>query len=197
MTILAVRHNNPGNVSLPIKGWTGGGRIVGAPGQPAYADFPSMQVGFNAMMWQLKNRIGQGYNTIGKIGGSGIYEYPPTQNWVDNVARVSGIPADQMLVTTNDLQMSALATGIIKQETGMTLAQLGLGPAPTPPAGPGGPPVVAPPPADNLTTLMVALEKRRTEADIALKAAQAAKDQVEKELAALKARIAEAEKEIG
>lgn len=132
MTILAVRYNNPGNVSLPISGWSGGGTIVGAPGQVGYASFPTMAIGFQAFIWRLRTYIEAGRNSIRTIGA--IYATDP--NWPAAVAGLSGIGIDQKLDPANAAQMQALATGIIKQETGMSLAQLGIPPMSAPTAAP-------------------------------------------------------------
>ena len=49
----AMTYNNPGNVSLPIKGYHGPGTIIGAPGQKDYASFPDLASGFAAFDQQV------------------------------------------------------------------------------------------------------------------------------------------------
>lgn len=120
MTIAAIRYNNPGDVSLPISGWTGGGKIVGIPGQVGYAEFPSMAIGFAAFEQRLRSYIARGRDTIRKIGE--VYATDP--HWGLAVAELAGIGIDVRLSASASGQMSSLASAIIKQETGMTLAQL-------------------------------------------------------------------------
>lgn len=119
MTIAAIRHNNPGNVSLPIQGWHGGGRIVGLQGQPGYAEFPTMEIGFEAFKQRLRTYIERGWNTIDKIGR----HYAADPHWPKAVAKLSGLH-ETYVIGPHDLV--ALARGIIKQETGMSLEELGL-----------------------------------------------------------------------
>jgi hypothetical protein len=120
MTILAIRYNNPGDVSLPIKGWTGGGRIVGAPGQVGYAEFPTMAIGYQAFLFRLREYIESGRNTIRKIGA--VYATDP--HWPVAVAKLSKLPIGAFLDTRDDKEMEALAAAILLQETGMTIAEL-------------------------------------------------------------------------
>ena len=137
MTIPAIRYNNPGNVSLPITGWTGGGHIVGLPDQPGYAAFPTMQAGYEAFKLRLHLFITmQGRNTIRTIGA--LYAADP--HWPMAVSNLSGIGIDTPIDPANASQMDALAAGIIKQETGMTIAQLlAASPSPSPsPTASGG-----------------------------------------------------------
>jgi len=123
MTIAAIRYNNPGNVSLPIKDWSGGGSIVGISGQPGYASFPSMQVGYAAFQQRLTSYInGQGLDTIGALNS----RYAQDQGWGASVSRLSGIGINEPLDTSNASQMGALQSAIIRQETGMTPSQLGI-----------------------------------------------------------------------
>jgi|SRR5271166_6788889 len=202
MAIAAIRYNNPGNVSLPIKGWSGAGFIVGISGQPGYARFPSPDVGFSALRLQLTNRINQGLNSISRIGLSGLYENPPTQSWVDNVARYSGLSADETIDPSDNATMLKLQTGICRQETGLSLAQLGVGGAPAAPSVhgatvAGASPAPAPAAKPDLDALLAALLLDNKRADEALKAAQAAKTAVQAQIAVTKARLAEIEKEIG
>lgn len=120
MTVAAIRYNNPGDVSLPISGWTGGGKIVGIPGQVGYAEFPTMQVGFEAFQQRLRSYITQGRNTICKIGA--VYATDP--HWPVAVAGLAKLPLDAALDPKNTAQMAALASAIVRQETGMTYAEL-------------------------------------------------------------------------
>lgn len=120
---LAERYNNPGNVSLPIKGWTGGGSIVGASGQSGYASFPDMETGYAALQQRINDYITtKGYTTIRQIGSV----YAEDLNWGNAVARISGIGKDTPLDPSNTAQMSALLGGIIRQETGKDATALGL-----------------------------------------------------------------------
>src|SRR5271166_4431379 len=195
MAIAAIRYNNPGNVSLPIKGWSGAGFIVGISGQPGYAQFPTPDVGFSALRLQLTNRINQGLNSISRIGLSGLYENPPTQSWVDNVARYSGLSADETIDPSDNATMLKLQTGICRQETGLSLAALGVGGAPAAPAVQGATaPRVSP--APDLEALLEDLLRKRKEADEALKAAQAAKIAIEAQIDATKARLGAIQKEV-
>lgn len=120
MTIAAIRYNNPGDVSLPIRGWTGGGKIVGLRGQPGYAQFPSMEIGYQAFLYRLRTYIEEGKNTIRRIGA--IYATDP--NWAKDVASLSGLPIGAVLDADDPSQMEPLASAIIRQETGMTIAEL-------------------------------------------------------------------------
>lgn len=122
MTIAAIRYRNPGDVSLPIKGWTGPGRIVGLPGQSGYAEFPTMQIGFEAFQQRIRAYIQEGRTTIRRIGA--VYAADP--QWPKDVAELSGIPIGAVLDANDQEQMVALAAAIIKQETGQTLASLGI-----------------------------------------------------------------------
>lgn len=123
MAIAAIRHNNPGNVSLPIQGWTGGGTIVGIKGQSGYASFPDMQTGYAAMQHRLKNYVEvKGLTTIRQLNT----RYAEDRNWKFAVSRYSGIGLDDPIDTSNAAQMNKLAGGIIRQETGKTPAQLGI-----------------------------------------------------------------------
>lgn len=119
MAIAAIRHNNPGNVSLPIRGWTGGGSIVGIQGQPGYAHFPDMATGAAALQHRLSTRIDDGYNTIRKLNP--IYAEDP--NWKNGVSRFSGIGLDEPLTSSNIKQLTG---GIIRQETGRSPSSLGV-----------------------------------------------------------------------
>lgn len=120
--IAAVRFNNPGDVSLPISGWAGGGKIVGIRGQVGYAEFPSMQIGFEALQQRLRSYIDEGRTTLRKIGA--VYAQDP--HWPVAVSLFSGIPIGAALDADDAQQMAELAGGIIRQETGLTLADLGL-----------------------------------------------------------------------
>lgn len=122
MTIAALRYNNPGNVSLPISGYSGPGKIVGIAGQSGYASFPTMADGYNAFQARLQSRISEGYDTISSLNT--VYAQDP--NWGASVASLSGIPADATLDPNNSAQMSALSSGIVQQETGMSPADLGI-----------------------------------------------------------------------
>jgi hypothetical protein len=113
MSFLWQRFNNPGNVSLPIQGWSGGGSVVGAPGQPGYAAFPSMGVGYQAFEQRLLNYIDvKGYDTIAKL------PYATDPNWKAAVSDISGIGLNTPLDTNNSNQMQALEKGILSQEIG-------------------------------------------------------------------------------
>ena len=193
MPIAAIRFCNPGNVSLPIKGWTGPGRVVGIHGQRGYAQFPTPDIGFAAMRQQVCNRIVQGYDTINKLGGSGIYENPPTQSWIDNVSKYSGIGGGDWLDYKNEAQIGALLRGICKQETGLTLAELGVG------AGLAGPPAMpaTPAPKEDIEALLKELLLKQKAAEAAIKAAQDAKAALQQQITAAQARLVEIEKEIG
>lgn len=122
MTIAAIRFNNPGDVSLPIAGWDGPGEIVGLRGQPGYARFPTMEIGLQAFKVRLTTYIERGLNTIRKIGP--VYARDP--HWPYAVALLSQIPVGAMLDADDDDQMQALAAAIIRQETGLRLADLGI-----------------------------------------------------------------------
>ncbi len=91
-------------MSLPIKGWAGGGKIVGLRGQPGYAQFPTMAIGFEAFKQRLRTYIDRGWNTIDKIG----VHYATDPNWPKGVALNSGLARDH-IITNRDL--AALARG--------------------------------------------------------------------------------------
>lgn len=120
--IAAIRHNNPGDVSLPIQGWHGGGKIVGAQGQPGYGDFPTMAIGFEAFKQRLRTYIARGWDTIALMAP----HYATDPNWRNGVARYSSLGLNERLDATNGDQMGELAAGIIRQETGHTLDYFGL-----------------------------------------------------------------------
>lgn len=122
MTIAAIRFNNPGDVSLPIRGWTGPGEIVGLRGQPGYAKFPTMQIGFEAFQQRIRSYIDEGRNTIRRIGA--VYATDP--DWPRDVSRLSHIPIGAFLDADDAEQMRELAAAIIRQETGMSLAHLNV-----------------------------------------------------------------------
>ena len=119
--IAALRYNNPGDVSLPITGWTGPGRIVGIPGQPGYAEFPDMATGYDAFLTRLRDFLTvQGLRTIAAIGP--VYATDP--HWPAAVSILSGIGLHELLDPASTIQMQALAAGIVKQETGQTILAL-------------------------------------------------------------------------
>ena len=141
-----IRHNNPFDVSLPIHGWSGGGKIVGLPGQSTYAEFPSLAIGYAAGQQRIKDYIDvKGYDTIAKMGA----HYATDPNWPHTVSRISGeIGINDVLDTKNSAQMTRLEHAILTAELGAqwageVIAQIQQGPAPKPPAPP---PVVQPPP---------------------------------------------------
>lgn len=106
------RENNPGNVSLPIKGWTGGGTIIGAPGQPGYASFPDFSTGVAAWSQRLDTYAQRpGGNTIRGLNDTIGYATDP--NWKNNVAAGSGLGLDTPLDSSN---RGALMVGIAKAE---------------------------------------------------------------------------------
>ncbi len=110
-----VRYNNPFDVSLPIQGWTGGGTVVGAPGQPGFASFPDQETGIRAGIQRVANYIrAKGLNTIGTIGS----RYATDKNWPAAVSRISGLRVDETIDPNNPAQMAALTHGILTQELG-------------------------------------------------------------------------------
>lgn len=126
MAIAAIRNNNPGNVSLPIRGYTGPGQIVGIQGQSGYGSFPTMADGLAAQRQQIGNYIdNRGLTTIAALNT----RYAEDPNWKFGVARASGIGVNEPLDTSNAAQMQALQGGIIRQETGMDPSRFGLGAA--------------------------------------------------------------------
>lgn len=132
MTIAAMRHNNPGDVSLPIKGWAGPGKIVGVEGQAGYAEFPTMQIGFEAFQQRVRSYIDEGRTTIALIGK--VYATDP--HWPRAVSEIAGIGLNVKLNPNNAAQMATVAAAIIRQETGKTLAQLGIHSTPVAPPAP-------------------------------------------------------------
>lgn len=120
MIIAALRHNNPGNVSLPITGWTGLGRIVGLPDQPGYAEFATMSDGYAAFLLRLSLFIRDGKNTIRTIGA--LYAADP--HWPAAVSALSGINLDAVLTESDTPIMQMLAGAIVRQETGLTIQTL-------------------------------------------------------------------------
>jgi hypothetical protein len=137
--IAAQRYNNPGNISLPITGWTGG-HIVGLPDQPGYAAFPSMDIGYQAFKYRLGLFISGGRNTIRLIGA----RYAADPHWPVAVAALAGLGIDAPLDLNDAAQMDKLAVAIIKQETGMSLAQLIAGAIPSPAAPAANSPATTP-----------------------------------------------------
>lgn len=120
--IAAIRFNNPGDVSLPIRGWSGPGEIVGLRGQPGYAKFPTMQSGFEAFQQRIRSYIEEGRNTIRRIGT--VYAIDP--EWSRDISRLSHIPIGAFLDADDSEQMRELAAAIIRQETGMSMAALNI-----------------------------------------------------------------------
>jgi hypothetical protein len=113
--IAALRFNNPGNISLPMKDWTGGGSIVGLKGQPGYAAFPDMATGMAAFTHRVGNYINdRGLNTIAALNSV----YAQDSKWGAGVSRASGIDLHTPIDTSNAAQMSALHKGILTQEMG-------------------------------------------------------------------------------
>lgn len=109
---LGNRANNPGNVSLPIKGWTGGGTIIGAPGQAGYAQFPDFNTGVAAWSVRLDTYATRpGGTTIRGLNDTIGYATDP--NWKNNVAAGSGLGLDTPLDSSN---RGALMVGIAKAE---------------------------------------------------------------------------------
>lgn len=124
MTIAALRFNNPGNVSLPISGYSGPGTIVGISGQSGYASFPDMATGYSALQARLQSYISNdGLNTISALNS--VYAQDPA--WGAGVSSLSGIALNAPLNPNDSAQMSALSAGIVQQETGMTPSALGVG----------------------------------------------------------------------
>lgn len=113
---LSLIYNNPGNVSLPIKGYGGPGFIVGAPGQSGYASFPSLAAGISAFNQALTNRILGGHDTLAN------FNYAADKNWASSVSKISGIGINETLNPNNSSQMAALQYGIVQQETGNAAA---------------------------------------------------------------------------
>ena len=116
MTSLAFRSNNPGNVSLPIAGYTpppGTYTITAPDGQPNYAVFPTAQDGYNAFVQRVISRINGGYDTIASLNS--IYAESP--NWKFGVSSISGIGVNDKLDPNNAQQMSDLRRGILTQES--------------------------------------------------------------------------------
>jgi hypothetical protein len=119
MTLAALRFNNPGNVSLPIKGYSGPGTVVGISGQPGYASFPTMADGLAAQSARLTSYVDGSTRygartTIASLNS--VYAEDP--NWKNNVSKFSGIGVNDQIDPNNQAQMSALQGGIIRQETG-------------------------------------------------------------------------------
>jgi hypothetical protein len=120
MSIAAIRFNNPGDVSLPIRGWSGPGEIVGIEGQKGYAKFPSMEIGYAAFQQRVISYIEEGYTTIAKMGR----EYATDPAWGAKVAQMARLSEYMVLEPENKAEISALCQAIIRQETGKTIAQL-------------------------------------------------------------------------
>ena len=155
---IGLRHNNPFDISVtPGQASKLGARIVGAPGQPGFASFGTMQEGLRHGMDRLSRFVSSGRDTIAKMN-AGPGGYATDQNWKYGVARASGIPVDAKLNPDDPAQMSALAHGVLTQELGPQAARRvmeGATPAtggglasprgPVGPATPPGPPEMATP----------------------------------------------------
>jgi hypothetical protein len=79
-----------------------------------------MAIGYSAFLLRLQDYIRSGRNTIRLIGA--VYATDP--HWPVAVASISGLGIDTPLSPTDAGQMDKLAAAIIRQETGLTLAQL-------------------------------------------------------------------------
>lgn len=147
-----IRHNNPFDVSLPIHGWTGGGSIVGVPGQSTFAAFPTLAIGYAAGQQRIRDYIDdKGYNTIAKMGA----HYATDPNWPHSVSKVSGdIGINDLLDTKNTAQMTRLEHAILTVElspewAAQVIAQINQvsppSPKPQPPTpGPTPMPTISP-----------------------------------------------------
>jgi hypothetical protein len=120
LPIPAIRYNNPGNVSLPIEGWKGPGVIVGIKGQPGYAHFPSMKIGYQVALFRIASYIKEGRNTLLKIAEA----YATDPAWGREVSQMSGISLDTPLSANSTFQVKNLTDNIIHHETGKTVRQM-------------------------------------------------------------------------
>jgi hypothetical protein len=127
MTVAGIRANNPFDVSLPIKGYSGPGQIIGVRGQPGFAQFPDMQTGYNAGVQRLNTYItGQTkYGTLDSISSLNSV-YATDQNWKYGVSKASGIGLNETLDPNNADQMAALQRGVLSQELGASNAKVVL-----------------------------------------------------------------------
>lgn len=142
--IPAARFNNPGDVSLPIAGWHGGGEIVGIKDQPGYAKFPDLQTGVNAFQHRVTNYIdSRGLNTIGALNSA----YAKDRGWSAGVSAASGIGLNTPLDTSNQEQMRALQKGILSQEIGRENAERVLSGSSSPVTSPSASAFAAQPPS--------------------------------------------------
>lgn len=121
---IGLRNNNPFNVSLPIRGWNGGGNVVGAPGQSGFGSFSDLNTGYAAGVQRINTYIEGGVNgsgpldTIAKMNT----KYATDGNWGRGVSSISGIGLNDKLDTSNSAQMAALQKGILSQEQGASNA---------------------------------------------------------------------------
>jgi hypothetical protein len=113
-----IKHNNPFDVSLPISGWSGGGRVVGLPDQKGFSEFPDLETGYAAGVQRLTSRINQGYDTIAGLNPI----YAQDQNWKNNVAAGSGLGLNEKLDPNNAAQMEQLQRGVLIAEIGANRA---------------------------------------------------------------------------
>jgi hypothetical protein len=139
------RHNNPFDVSIPINGQTFGGYKAGVVGQGDYAHFPTMQVGYQAGEYRIKDYIERKrWNTIRVMGS----HYATAHEWPSSVSKYSGIGQDTILVTSNKAQMDNLCYGILAVEIGSkTIAHSLMSQH-----GGGSPPVLKKPPTHQTGT---------------------------------------------
>jgi hypothetical protein len=113
---LAKKYNNPGDLSLPIKGYHGPGVCVSVHNDQhgTYGHFPTVADGVAALKCRLSSYIARGYHTIHKMNDV----YAGDKHWAVNVAHLSGIGINDRLDPANVSQMRDLTYGIVQAETG-------------------------------------------------------------------------------
>jgi hypothetical protein len=118
MTVLGISANNPFDISLPYTGYYGGS-VIGAPGQPGFAQFPDLATGYAAGVQRLTDYVSgnTSYGTLNTIQSLGsVYATDPS--YANSISQISGIPVNQTLDPNNPEQMQTLANAILTQELG-------------------------------------------------------------------------------
>lgn len=116
---LGLRNNNPGNLRyVPAIKWKG---QIGE--NKGFAVFRNIAYGIRAYGMDLRHDINAGHDTIEKL----IYEFaPPSENnteaYINNVAKISGIPRKQKLLPNIDTLLK-LAKGMFTVELGEKYAK--------------------------------------------------------------------------
>lgn len=130
MPSLGYRTFNPGNVSLPIPGWSGGGFVDAGGNQAGHGTFSSFDQGIAALNQRLQVFQDRGFMSIQDIGLSGKYEVPATASWGQDVSNFSGLSLTAPLNLNDPVQQALVDFGISAHESQLSTANIALGYSP-------------------------------------------------------------------